>query len=492
KLMQKLARALQRAHEAGVLHRDIKPDNVLVRAADSEPFLSDFGVGDAEGAHTLTRGVGPPGSPPFQSPQLLASHLPGAAPYQAQPADDWYALGVLLYDLLAEVRPYPDTGQAPLLAQWVARCEPVAPHVLNPRVPPALGQVALKLMSAEPHLRYPDGRALCAALEQALATAAEPDAPLMPPAPPPDKVPTRPPSESDGPLAQDEQVRNHHVFKDEQDPEDERLEQVELQRDTLLRTRRQRRPPLPWRRAAWVARQPWARAVAAAVLLGCLALGAWALESRPPASLSGSQAPPPVAALPASSPLAPSDASPPKEGSPVKTPQSPHSSTLTAPAESASATQGNATRAALCAVGLAAAGCASVPVRPTQQECPPEANAVMDQRELDKIDVELDPNSDDPFREVTLRPGPIISRSTGGFDAPAGLIYGDVFFAEDGRTVVRYTAIQPDGGARVPICFAIVTGDNETFTVNHVVKRTEESVTVANTQTANRVRVLPD
>jgi len=267
---------------------------------------------------------------------------------------------------------------------------------------------------------------------------------------------------------------------------------VELQRDTLLKTRRQRRPPLPWRQAARVARQPWARAVAAAVLLGGLALGAWALGDRHPASLSGPQAPPPMAALPASSPLAPLDASPPKEGSPVKTPQSPHASTLPPPAESSGATQSSTTRAALCALGLAAAGCANVPVRPTQQECPPEANAVMDQRNWDKIDVLLNPNSTSGADEVTLRPGPIISRSRGRMGVDVGLIYGDVFFAEDGRTVVRYTAIQLEGGARLPICFAIVPRGGGSFDVGTVLGRTEGSVTVFSSQVANRVRVLPD
>src|SRR6185503_12964429 len=87
RLAQKLARALQHAHDAGVLHRDVKPDNVLMRAKDGEPFLSDFGVGDAQGAPALTLGAVPPGTLSYQSPRLLASHLPKGAPYRAQPTD---------------------------------------------------------------------------------------------------------------------------------------------------------------------------------------------------------------------------------------------------------------------------------------------------------------------------------------------------------------------------------------------------------------------
>jgi serine/threonine-protein kinase len=298
-----------------VVHRDVKPDNVLVRAADGEPFLSDFGVGSARGASPLTVGVAQPGTLSFLSPQLLATHLPGAAPYRAQPADDWYALGVVLYVLLTEVLPYPENLPAEVLAQWVARCKPVAPHQLNPRVPPALGQVALKLLSAEPHQRYPDGQAVFAALEQALATAQEPEAPLQP-APAPDAVLTLPPTTGDGPPARDPEVLNAHAFREEEDPDEERVEQVRALRDTLLRTRAQRRPPRALRQAASLVRQPRARRVAAAVLVAGMVLTAWELGRR-------STATPDMAASAFSPHLAPLDASPPKEGLPVKTPQSP-------------------------------------------------------------------------------------------------------------------------------------------------------------------------
>jgi serine/threonine-protein kinase len=488
RLLQKVARALQRAHEAGVVHRDVKPDNVLVRAADGEPFLSDFGVGDAQGAPTLTAGALPPGTLAFHSPQLLANHLPGATIYRAQPADDWYALGVLLYQLLTGVRPYPDEDQAQVLAQWVVRCEPVAPHQLNPRVPRALGQVALKLLSAEPHLRYPNGEALCAALEQALASAAEPDASLPPPAAPPDAVPTQPPSLSDGPPGRDEEILKDHAFKEEEDPDELRLEQLADLRDTLLRQPRQRRPPLALRRAAFLARQPQWRAVAATVLLAGLALGLWPLRHKPgthfvlpPAAPPAPQAPPPVAALPASPDLAPLDASPPKEGNTVKTPQSPR------PLKS------SPSKTALCAAGMAVAGCASVPVRATQQECPRAAIKAMEQREWDWFILFLKPENTKPGTLVTLRPGPLISLGRSGFqDAPKGsLLHGHVYFAEDGRVVVRYTEVELENGERVPVCFAIVDPE-QVVTLDDIVSRTEESVMTRTDQAARAMRVLPD
>jgi len=502
RLIQKLARALQRAHEAGVVHRDVKPDNVLVRSADGEPFLSDFGVGDAQGAPTLTAGALPPGTLAFHSPQLLANHLPGAAVYRARPADDWYALGVLLYQLLTQVRPYPDEEDAQVRAQWVARCKPVPPHELNPRVPPALGQVALTLLSAEPHLRYPHGQALCAALEQALALAMEPDAPLLPPAAPPDAVPTQPPSPSDGPPARDEEIQTHHAFKDEEDPDELRLEQLERRRDTLLKSRKQRRPPRALRQVVYLARQPWARAVAATALAGSLALGVWALGHKPgtqpvstPAPTLAPQAPPPVAALLDSPHLAPPAASTPKEGNTVQTSQSPGPS-APPPSVPRKPLKSGATKTALCALGLAAASCASVPVRPTQQECPPGALKAMEQRQWDKFIVWLKPEVTKGGAVVTLRPGPIIS--AGRFlppvsDAPKGsLLRGHVYFAQDGRVVVHYTEVELENGERVPVCFALVDSDNETITTQDNSDKTEDSVYTRADQTANRMRVLPD
>ncbi len=501
RLSQKLARALQQAHEAGVVHRDVKPDNVLVRAADSEPFLSDFGVGSLPGASTLAVGVAQPGTLPYLSPQLLATHLPGAAPYQAQPADDWYALGVLLYVLLTEVLPYPEDLPAHVLAQWVTRCKPVAPHQLNPRVPPALSQVALKLLGAEPHQRYADGQAVCAALEQALAIAQEPEAPLLP-RPAPDAALTQPPTTSDGPLAQDPVVLDAHAFREEEDPEEERLEHTRALRDTLLRSPGQRRAPRVLRRAALLARQPWARGVAAAMVLGGMVLGAWGLgrgsSTTPgPAAEVAPQASPLVAASGASPHLAPSDASPPKEGSPVKTPLSAEPSSPSSSAAPPRPAQ-DLTKAALCAVGLAVAGCASVPVRPTRQQCPPDAWAAMEQRNWDSVGLYLDANSDDVPQAILLRPGPIISAVQGHHSLTAeglegGLLHGHVYHAEDGRVVVRYTEVELPGGERVPVCFAIhPAATKNRFDVDdrHLTPNGEPYA--RNSQGAVRVRVLPD
>ncbi|HLL04721.1 MAG TPA: serine/threonine-protein kinase [Myxococcaceae bacterium] len=499
RLTQKLARALQRAHAAGVVHRDVKPDNVLVRAADGEPFLSDFGVGRSRWLPDLTQGALPPGTPSYQSPQLLACHLPQGAPYRAQATDDWYALGVLLYELLTQVPPYPRSHDAQELAAWVLRYKPVAPHELNPRVPPALSQVVLTLLNAEPHLRYPDGQALCAALEQALATADAPEAPLYPPLPPPELTPTRPPSTSDGPPAQDEQVRNAHVMRDEEDPEEKRLERLERQRDSLLRSPRQRRPWWVWNWAVRVTRTPLVLLGVVVALGTALAVGAWA-QRRPPVPrvplsvlMPAPQVPAPVAPSGSSTLLTPSDASPSTESSLVKSPKNsvvPASPPAPSPLRAA---RRGAAKAVVC-LSLITASCTSVPLRPTQQQCPPAAVAAVKQRGWHKIDLDLDPNK----RWARLRPGPIISISAiepeKQFPHPpkGALLHGHVFFAEDGRVVVRYLEVELESGERVPICHAVVAGDNRTVDVPDVRSRTENMVEADSNQIANFFRVLPD
>ncbi|HEX8701986.1 MAG TPA: hypothetical protein VF815_24365, partial [Myxococcaceae bacterium] len=342
-----------------------------------------------------------------------------------------------------------------------------------------------------------DGQTLCAALEQALATADEPEAPLYPPLPPPELTPTRPPSASDGPPAQDEQVRNTHVMKDEEDPEESRLERLELRRDSLLQSWRQRRPSRAWIWAVRVARMPSARWGALAVLLTALLLGTWALSrylaAREPTPVlePTPQAPVPVAPSGSSTPLVPSDAGPLNESQPVNDTQSPVVPSSPAPERPSAAKQRGAAAAVAC-LSVITANCASVPLRPTRQACPPAAVAAVKQRNWNKIYVNLDPDK----RWARLRPGPIISSvypSALTNHPPKGaLLHGHVFFAEDGRVVVRYLEVELESGERVPICHAVVSDDDRTVDVFDIVSRTENSVEASTDQVSFFFRVLPD
>ena len=110
--------------------------------------------------------------------------------------------------------------------------------------------------------------------------------------------------------------------------------------------------------------------------------------------------------------------------------------------------------------------------------------------------VALDPNK----KWARLRPGPIISISAIG-PAPhprknhppkGALLHGHVFFAEDGRVVVRYREVELENGERVPICHAVVAENNRTVDVPDVRSRTENLVEAHSSQVANFFRMLPD
>lgn len=153
-LLRGLARGLAVVHAAGVLHRDVKESNIVVRASDGEPVLVDFGVGDYTGAPRLTQGVLPPGTPPYRSPEALTfreTHWrEPEARYTASPADDLFALGVVLYRVLTRQYPFPDLDLAGAAA---LEAPPIPPHEANSRVPLALSTLGLRLLSRSPEER---------------------------------------------------------------------------------------------------------------------------------------------------------------------------------------------------------------------------------------------------------------------------------------------------------------------------------------------------
>jgi serine/threonine-protein kinase len=163
-----LARQLALAHRAGVLHRDVKPSNILVREPGGQLFLVDFGVGTFAGSEEAP-GSMPPGSLPFLSPDSLRPVLQ-RAPYRPSPLDDLWALGVLLYWLLTGAYPF-QARDAHALAQAILHHTPQAPHELNPRVPRPLGELCMRLLDKEASARFPNAEALCAALEALLQDA---------------------------------------------------------------------------------------------------------------------------------------------------------------------------------------------------------------------------------------------------------------------------------------------------------------------------------
>ncbi len=168
RLVLRLARVLETVHRAGVVHRDVKAANVLVRAEDGAPVLVDFGVSTYAGAVEPPGMLLPPGTPHVRSPEalrFLRGHGPGER-YVSTAREDLWALGVLLSWLLTGLWPFQEGEPEAVLS-----LEPVPPQVLNPRVPEALGAVCLRLLAKAPEARYPEAAAVAQALERALAGA---------------------------------------------------------------------------------------------------------------------------------------------------------------------------------------------------------------------------------------------------------------------------------------------------------------------------------
>jgi WD40 repeat protein/serine/threonine protein kinase len=161
RLLACLARAVHHAHQRGVLHRDLKPTNVLLDEAD-QPHLTDFGLAKLTETLDVMQSFAVMGTPAYMAPeQAFGNTRPLTI------AVDIYSLGAILYELLGGRPPFQGTTAAEILSQVKSR-EPEPLKQLNPRSDTDLGTIASKCLEKDPETRYPTALALAEDLERYL------------------------------------------------------------------------------------------------------------------------------------------------------------------------------------------------------------------------------------------------------------------------------------------------------------------------------------
>lgn len=161
KIVQRIAMALQFAHNNGVIHRDLKPANILL-TADGRPILTDFGLARRQHSDaTLTQEGDILGTPAYMSPEQAQGKIE-----DVDQTSDVYSLGATFYEMLTGKRPF-EGSTVSVLAQ-VLRDPPVSPIQLRPKLNPQLAACVLRAMEKKPLDRFPTMEALANAISTAL------------------------------------------------------------------------------------------------------------------------------------------------------------------------------------------------------------------------------------------------------------------------------------------------------------------------------------
>ena len=153
-LIAKVARTVHYAHEHGILHRDIKPGNILLDVK-GEPHLTDFGLARlVETESTVTRTLDVMGTPSYMAPEQAAGNNAAVSS-----ATDIYGLGAVFYQLLTGHPPF--TGGTTFeTVRLVLDTEPRSPRLINPKVDRDLSTICLKCLEKDPKRRYSSALAL--------------------------------------------------------------------------------------------------------------------------------------------------------------------------------------------------------------------------------------------------------------------------------------------------------------------------------------------
>ncbi len=168
--LTQISSALDYAHAQGIVHRDIKPGNVI-RDSSGDAVLTDFGIAKAAvGGEGVTQVGTVIGTPAYLSPQQAQGTSLSAA-------SDIYALGILAYELLTGRAPFEDDNPMSVLLDHV-QTPPPAPSTLRPDLPVAVDQAVLKALAKDPSARFPSAGAFVRALGSAWATPVAAPAPF--------------------------------------------------------------------------------------------------------------------------------------------------------------------------------------------------------------------------------------------------------------------------------------------------------------------------
>src|SRR5213596_4386596 len=159
-LIAKLARTVYYAHEHGILHRDIKPGNILLDQ-EGEPHLTDFGLARlVESESTVTRTMEVLGTPSYMAPEQAVGNNAAISSLT-----DVYGLGAVLYQLLTGQPPFAG-GTTYETIKLLLDTEPRSPRLLNPKIDRDLSTICLKCLEKDPKRRYSSAVALAEDLER--------------------------------------------------------------------------------------------------------------------------------------------------------------------------------------------------------------------------------------------------------------------------------------------------------------------------------------
>ena len=167
RIVSQVAAALDSAHDEGLVHRDVKPSNILLRDRRTDDFvyLIDFGIARGTDATNLTLAGATVGTMSYMAPERFLE--PGGGGRRV----DVYALGCLLYETLTGHRPFPGE-ELPIQMYAHLNTPPPRPSLVRPDVPAALDEVVARAMAKSPAARYPSAGELAVAAESAVTTPA--------------------------------------------------------------------------------------------------------------------------------------------------------------------------------------------------------------------------------------------------------------------------------------------------------------------------------